>query len=126
MLVTALVSFIMYQLAAFLLPIILAIFLAFALYPVVNAITKVSVGQGTIHPSRVFAIVLALIGFCMLLVIAVGLLVLPLFGQINELLVKMPKVLVHAKAANLETILSQGGVPQLPSNFSMLLEDILS
>ena len=126
LLVTALISFIMYKLAAVLLPIILAIFLAFALYPVVNVITKISVGQGTIHPSRVFAIVLALIGFCVMLVIAVGLLVLPLFGQINELLVKMPKVLVHAKAANLDLILSQGGIPQLPSNFSMLLEDLLS
>ena len=126
MLVTALVSFIMYQLAAFLLPIILAIFLAFVLYPVVNVITKISVGQGTIHPSRVFAIILALIGFCMLLVVAVGLLVLPLFGQINELLVKMPKVLAHAKAANLDIVLSQGNIPQLPSNFSMLFEDILS
>ena len=57
--VAAAVSFIMYELAVVLLPIFLAIFLAFALYPLANIIGKVKVGKGTIHLSRVVAIILA-------------------------------------------------------------------
>lgn len=49
--VAAGVSFILYELATFLFPILLAIGLAFALYPVSNMFSKITVGQGTYHLS---------------------------------------------------------------------------
>ena len=63
--VAAGVSFILYELATFLFPILLAISLAFALYPVSNMFSKITVGQGTIHLSRVVAIILAFMAFGM-------------------------------------------------------------
>ena len=82
--VAAAVSFIMYELAVVLLPIFLAIFLAFALYPLANIIGKVKVGKGTIHLSRVVAIILAFFTLGFVVMIGIGFVVLPLFGEINS------------------------------------------
>lgn len=69
--VAAGISFILYELATFLFPILLAIGLAFALYPVSNMFSKITVGQGTIHLSRVVAIILAFMAFGMFMFFAV-------------------------------------------------------
>lgn len=120
------VSFVMYKLAVVLLPIFLAIFLAFALYPLANIIGKVRVGQGTIHLSRVVAIVLAFFTLGFVVLISIGFVLLPLFGEINELLVKMPDVL-QVNRSGLEDILNDPkSFPVLPSNFAMLFDDIVS
>ena len=87
--VAAGVSFILYELATFLFPILLAIGLAFALYPVSNMFSKITVGQGTIHLSRVVAIILAFMAFGMFMFFAVTFILLPLFGQINDLVAKL-------------------------------------
>ncbi|MBR5486769.1 MAG: AI-2E family transporter [Phascolarctobacterium sp.] len=124
--VTAGVSYVIYLLAPVLLPVFLAIFLAFALYPLANIIGKVKVGQGTIHLSRVVAILLAFITLGIVVMISIGFIVLPLFGEINQLLVKMPDVL-RANKSGLEEILKDPSTfPVLPSSFSMLLDDIVS
>lgn len=124
---TAAVSFILYQLAAFLLPILLAIGLSFALYPIANLIAKVRVGQGTIHLSRVVAIILAFITFGIFILITVGFIILPLFGQVNELLVKMPVFLAKAESNNINLFFNETGkYPQLPSSFGMLLDELVS
>ena len=124
--VTAGVSYVIYLLAPVLLPVFLAIFLAFALYPLANIIGKVKVGQGTIHLSRVLAIILAFITLGVVITISIGFVLLPLFGEINELLVKMPDVL-RANKNGLEEILKDPSTfPVLPSNFGMLIDDIVS
>ena len=124
--VTAGVSYVIYLLAPVLLPVFLAIFLAFALYPLANIIGKVKVGKGTIHLSRVVAIFLAFMTLGVVLMISIGFIVLPLFGEINQLLVKMPDVL-RANKSGLEEILKDPSTfPVLPSSFSMLLDDIVS
>ncbi|MBR5582091.1 MAG: AI-2E family transporter, partial [Phascolarctobacterium sp.] len=124
--VTAGVSYVIYLLAPVLLPVFLAIFLAFALYPLANIIGKVKVGQGTIHLSRVVAILLAFITLGIVVMISIGFIVLPLFGEIKQLLVKMPDVL-RANKSGLEEILKDPSTfPVLPSSFSMLLDDIVS
>ena len=69
--VATLVSFILYELATFLFPIFLAIGLAFALYPVSNMFSRITVGKGTIHLSRVVAIILALLAFVLILFSAI-------------------------------------------------------
>ncbi|MBQ7021335.1 MAG: hypothetical protein IJN33_03350 [Phascolarctobacterium sp.] len=88
----------MYKLAVVLLPIFLAVFLAFALYPLANIIGRVRVGQGTIHLSRVVAIILAFLTLGLVVAVSIGFILLPLFGEINELLVKMPDVLQANKS----------------------------
>ena len=124
--VTAGVSYVIYLLAPVLLPVFLAIFLAFALYPLANIIGKVKVGKGTIHLSRVLAILLAFLSLGVVIMISIGFVLLPLFGEINELLVKMPDVL-RANKNGLEEILRDPSTfPVLPSNFGMLLDDIVS
>lgn len=124
--VATIISFVMYKLAAVLLPIFLAIFLAFALYPLANIIGKVKVGQGTIHLSRVVAIILAFCTLGFVVLISIGFVLLPLFGEINTLLVKMPDVL-QANRSGLEDILKDPkSFPVLPSDFAMLLDDIVS
>ena len=124
--VTAGVSYVIYLLAPVLLPVFLAIFLAFALYPLANIIGKVKVGKGTIHLSRVFAIILAFFTLGFVIMISIGFVLLPLFGEINELLIKMPDVL-RANKNGLEEILKDPSTfPVLPSNFGMLLDDIVS
>lgn len=124
--VAAIVSFIMYELAVVLLPIFLAIFLAFALYPLANTIGKVKMGQGTIHLSRVVAIILAFFTLGFVIMIGIGFVLLPLFGEINALLVKMPDVL-QANKSGLEDIINDPSTfPVLPSSFGMLLDDIVN
>ncbi|MDO4528556.1 MAG: AI-2E family transporter, partial [bacterium] len=124
--VAAAVSYIMYSLAVVLLPIFLAIFLAFALYPLANTIGRVKVGQGTIHLSRVVAIILAFITLGLVITMAIGFILLPLFGEINTLLVKMPDVLQANKNGLEEILKDPAAFPILPSNFGMLLDDVVS
>lgn len=124
--VAASVSYVIYKLAVVLLPIFLAIFLAFALYPLANIIEKVRVGQGTIHLSRVVAIILAFFTLGIVVFSAVGFILLPLFGEINELLVKMPDVLQANKSSLEEILKNPKTFPVLPSNFAMLVDDIVS
>ena len=58
------ISYVLYLMAGFLLPLLLAVGLAFALYPLVNAIAQVRMAHGMIKLSRVVAIILALLAFC--------------------------------------------------------------
>ena len=83
--VAAAVSYVLYLLAGFLLPLLLAIGLAFALYPLVNAIAKVRVAHGMIKLSRVVAIILALLAFCIFIVMIIGFILLPLLLLIFSL-----------------------------------------
>lgn len=124
---TALISFIFYKLASFLLPILLAIVLSFALYPVVNMISKVKVGQGTIHLSKVVAIILAFITFGVFIMITIGFIILPLFGQLNALLVDLPLFMAKTEANNINLFFNETGkYPQLPSTFGMLVDDLVN
>ncbi len=126
LLVVAAASFVFYELAIFLLPILLAIFLSFAMYPIANSIGKLRLGQGTIHLSRVVAIFLSFVAFGMFVVVSIGFILLPLFGEINELTQKMPDLFAQAKSSKLETVLGSSVIPQLPSSFGMLLDDMMS
>lgn len=124
---TAAVSFALYQMAAFLLPLLLAIGLSFALYPVVNMISKIKMGQGTIHLSRVVAIILSFVTFGVFIFIVIGFIILPFFGQMNELLVKMPMFLAKAESNNINLFFNETGkYPQLPSSFGMLLDEAVN
>ena len=82
--------------AGFLLPLLLAVGLAFALYPLVNAIAQVRMAHGMIKLSRVVAIILALMAFCIFIFMIIGFIILPLFGQMNEFLQKLPALAVKS------------------------------
>ena len=121
------ISYVLYLLAGFMLPILLAIGLAFGLYPLVDIITRVRVAHGMIKLSRAVAIVLSLIGFLLFIVIAVAFIVLPLFGQLNELLVKLPQLAAQSNAHDLESMLQDPSkIPMLPSSFDMLTDGLIN
>lgn len=125
--VTVGVSYVLYLMAPFLLPILLAIALSFALYPLVNMTSKLTVGRGHIHFSRVVAIVIVLLSFVGFIGILVSLLVLPLFGQINELVQNLPAWSNTNAAGSVDSwFTDKTKIPVLPSNYEMLVQDILS
>lgn len=127
--VTAAVSYVLYLMAGFLVPLLLAVGLAFALYPVVNGIAQVRMAHGMIRLSRVVAIVLALVAFCLFVLIAIGFILLPLFGQMNEFLQQLPALTAkaNANAGSIDALLNNGGsIPVLPSNFNMLVDDLMN
>ena len=90
------ISYVLYLMAGFLLPLLLAVGLAFALYPLVNAIAQVRMAHGMIKLSRVVAIILALMAFCIFIFMIIGFIILPLFGQMNEFLQKLPALAVKS------------------------------
>lgn len=125
--VTAGVSYVLYLLAGFMLPILLAIGLAFALYPLVNMITQVRVAHGLIKLSRAVAIVISLLGFLIFLTIAIAFIILPLFGQMNELLVKLPALAAKSNIQDLDAMLQDPTkIPMLPSSFDMLTDGLVN
>ena len=127
LLVATAVSYVLYLLAGFMLPILLAIGLAFGLYPLVNMITQVRVAHGMIKLSRAVAIILALIGFLIFLCIAIGFIILPLFGQMNDLLVKLPALAAKSNIQDLDTMLQDPSkIPMLPSSFEMLTDGMIN
>lgn len=125
--VAAAISYILYLLAGFLLPILLAIGLAFLLYPVVDAISQIRMAHGMIKLSWAVAIVLALLAFCIFIIVAIGFIILPLFGQMNEFIQKLPLVAIKTNMGGLEAMLENpASIPVLPSNFNMLFEDLVN
>ena len=90
-LIAFIVSAILYAMSSFLFPILLAIGLAFALYPLTRIFVRLQLGKTGMHPSRVAAIVLAFVVSAIFTVGVVSFVVLPLFGQLNELLAKLPE-----------------------------------
>ncbi len=127
LLFTAGVSYILYLLAGFMLPILLAIGLAFGLYPLVNMITRVRVAHGMIKLSRAVAIILSLIAFIIFIVVALGFIVLPLFGQMNDLLVKLPQLAAKSNFQDLDSMLRDpASIPMLPSSFEMLTDGVIN
>ncbi len=127
MAVAAGVSYVLYLLVGFMLPIWLAVGLAFALYPLVNAISQMRVAHGMIRPSRAMAIILALLAFIVFLVVVVAFILLPLFGQMNEFLLKLPQFAAKSSIQGLDSILRDPTrIPMLPSSFDMLVDSLIS
>ena len=127
-LIAFIVSAILYAMSSFLFPILLAIGLAFALYPLSRAFVRLQLGKTGMHPSRVAAIVLAFIASAIFMGIVISFVVLPLFGQINELIVKLPAYSEQMQGESLLRILKDpsAGVPMLPSNLEGLLNDAIN
>ena len=127
-LIAFIVSAILYAMSSFLFPILLAIGLAFALYPLSRAFVRLQLGKTGMHPSRVAAIVLAFIASAIFMGIVISFVVLPLFGQINELIVKLPEYSEQMQGESLLRILKDpsAGVPMPPSNLEGLLNDAIN
>ena len=127
-LIAFIVSAILYAMSSFLFPILLAIGMAFALYPLSRAFVRLQLGKTGMHPSRVAAIVLAFIASAIFMGIVISFVVLPLFGQINELIVKLPEYSEQMQGESLLRILKDpsAGVPMLPSNLEGLLNDAIN
>ena len=122
------ISAVLYAMSSFLFPILLAIGLAFALYPLSRAFIRLQLGKTGMHPSRVAAIVLAFIASAIFVGIIISFVVLPLFGQINELLAKLPEYSKQMESESLLKILKDPtkGAPMLPSSLEGLLEDAIN
>ena len=123
------VSAVLYAMSSFLFPILLAIGLAFALYPLSRAFVRLQLGKTGMHPSRVVAIILAFIASAIFGLIVISFVVLPLFEQLNELLAKLPEYSKQMEGESLLRILKEPvaeGAPVLPSSLEGLLEDAIN
>ena len=88
---------------------------------------KITVGQGTIHLSRVVAIILAFMAFGMFMFFAVTFILLPLFGQINDLVAKLPDYTTKVESTNMDWLLKDPSqYPRLPYNFETLIDDAMT
>ena len=128
-LIAFVVSAVLYAMSSFLFPILLAIGLAFALYPLTRIFVRLQLGKTGMHPSRVAAIVLAFIVSAIFTVGVVSFVVLPLFGQLNELLAKLPEYSKQMEGDSLLGLLKDptaSGAPLLPSSLEGLLEDAIT
>lgn len=124
--VTAIVSYILYSTAGFFLPVLISIALAFALYPFVGWLTSLRVGRGMFRVPWMCAIIIAIGAFCVFLVGVFSFLILPLFGQMNEFTQRLPELIKESKVSDLNGFLNDPSkLPLLPSNFDMLVEDIM-
>ena len=122
------VSAVLYAMSSFLFPILLAIGLAFALYPLTRMFARLQLGKTGMHPSRVVAIILAFIASAIFVGIVISFVVLPLFGQINELIIKLPEYSEQMQGQPLLRILKEpsASTPVLPSNLEGLLNDAIN
>jgi predicted PurR-regulated permease PerM len=127
-LVLAVVSILMYEVTSVLLSVILSIGLAFALYPLTRAFGRIRLGKTGMHPSRVAAILLAFVALAVFLAVVVSFIVLPLFGQINELLQQMPAYTKQLQGDSLRNILThpETGTPMLPSSLESLITSTIA
>ena len=128
-LIAFVVSAVLYAMSSFLFPILLAIGLAFALYPLTRIFVRLQLGKTGMHPSRVAAIVLAFVVSAIFTVGVVSFVVLPLFGQLNELLAKLPEYSKQMQGDSLLGLLKDptaSGAPLLPSSMEGLLEDAIN
>ena len=128
-LIAFVVSAVLYAMSSFLFPILLAIGLAFALYPLTRIFVRLQLGKTGMHPSRVAAIVLAFVVSAIFTVGVVSSVVLPLFGQLNELLAKLPEYSKQMQGDSLLGLLKDptaSGAPLLPSSLEGLLEDAIN
>lgn len=119
--------FIFYYIAGFLLPIILAIALAFALQPLANLFAQVKIGTARKQISRDFSIILAFVTVAIFLYIVAKLMVLPLFSEVNQFLHDLPEYLNRLNASNLDWLnLGQKTRSELPSNLLSLIDSMLA
>ena len=128
-LIAFVISAVLYAMSSFLFPILLAIGLAFALYPLTRIFVRLQLGKTGMHPSRVAAIVLAFVVSAIFTVGVVSFVVLPLFGQLNELLAKLPEYSKQVQGDSLLGLLKDptaSGAPLLPSSLEGLLEDAIN
>lgn len=124
--VTAIISYILYSMAGFFLPVLISIALAFALYPLVDWITSLRVGRGMFKVPWMCAIIIAIGAFCVFLAWVFSFLILPLFGQMNEFAQKLPELIKESQVSDLNAFLNDPSkLPMLPSNFDMLVEDVM-
>lgn len=122
-----LVSFVFYQIAVFLFPIMLATALAFALYPVSNFFGRIPFGKGKQRIPRVVAIFLAFLAFLCFMFFAINFIVLPLFGEVNKLLANLPAYTQRVDASNVGAVLIDPQTrAKLPSNILTLIDNVLA
>ena len=120
-----LISAVLYAMSSFLFPILLAIGLSFALYPLSRSFARLTLGKTGMHPSRVVGILLAFVAMAVFSTLILLIVVLPLFGQINELLAKVPEYSKQMQGDSLLNLLKDPSakVPMLPSSLEGLVED---
>lgn len=127
-LIAVIISAVLYAISSFLFPILLAIGLAFALYPMTKALTHLQLGKSGTHPSSLMAIVLAFLVFAAIAGVIVSYIVLPLFGQLNALIVRLPEYSTQVDGDSLFRLIKDPAANpgSLPSSIEGLLEDTLA
>ena len=116
--------FIFYLVAGFLFPVFMGIALAFVLNPLVKGFRKIPFRGGK-HLPQVVAIMLSFAAFCAFLYFLINFLVLPLFSEVNRLLIRLP-ALTNQSENGWEIFFNQQAKASLPSNLQTLIDNVLS
>ncbi|MGL5207459.1 MAG: AI-2E family transporter [Acidaminococcaceae bacterium] len=119
--------FVFYHIAAFLFPIMLAVALAFVLHPVAKLFEKIPVGPGKKRLPQAIAILLSFVAMTGFFYLIAKLIVLPLFGEVNQFLKELPEYMQKVDSTNLDWLgLDQQTRSELPSNLLSLIDSLLA
>jgi len=116
--------FVFYLVAGFLFPVFMGIALAFALNPLVKGIRKIPFHGGR-HLPHAVAIILSFLILGAFLYAIVDFLVLPLFSEVNKLLVSLPPLTAQSDG-DWGFFFNQQTKDALPSNLQTLIDSALS
>ncbi len=120
---SALVLFIVYMVADFLLPVLLGIALSFVLYPIENFFRKLTI-KGHAIP-RIMAILLSFLVFGVAVYFIIVWLMIPLFKELNRLIIAMPG-LSQASSASINALFKAQTNDKLPSSIQGIIDQALS
>ena len=119
----ALVLFIIYMLADFLLPVLLGIALSFVLYPIECFFCQLKV-KGHAMP-RILAILLSFLVLAVAVYFIIVWLMIPLFKELNHLIITMPG-LSKASSDSINALLKAQTGDELPSSINGIINQALS
>lgn len=121
------VFIIFYYIAGFVLPIMLAIALAFVLQPIADLFLAIRIGPARMKLSRNMGIVMSFVVMGLFIYLMVVLIVLPLLGEINHFLKSLPEFMKKLDASNLDLIgLGNVSRSEIPSNLLTLIDSMVT
>lgn len=119
--------YIFYLLAPFLFPLMLAVALAFLLYPLTKLVRIIPFGRKQFQIPPVISILIAFTVFCAFLFLINEIILMPFFHEINHFLKMLPDYMAKVNSDNYEwLVLDQKTRSSLPSNVLSLLDGLLA
>lgn len=127
LLTVAIISYVFYLLAEFIMPIMLAVALALASAPLVGFFSGLTIARRTIKMPRSAAITCAIVSFCLFFAALCYFMLQPLVGQINYVLSNLSNLLPPDKVNTINDIIHNRNqaITTLPTSVDALISDAL-